>query len=67
MLIVSSAAFMRFVTQRSYKLRDDPNDSCKGDYRCKSEEVFPQRATLSSAGRGALTLDLFCYCIFDKL
>ena len=30
---------------------------------CKSEEVFPQRATLSSAGRGAPTLDLFCYCI----
>ena len=30
---------------------------------CKSEEVFPQRATLPSAGRGAPTLDLFCYCI----
>ena len=34
MLIVSSPAFIRFVTQRSYKLLDDPNDSCKGDYRC---------------------------------
>ena len=30
---------------------------------CKSEEVFPRRATLSSAGRGAPTLDLFCYCV----
>ena len=30
---------------------------------CKSEEVLPQRATLSSAGRGAPTSDLFCYCI----
>ena len=30
---------------------------------CKLEEVFPQRATFSSAGRGAPTLDLFCYCI----
>ena len=30
---------------------------------CKSEEVFPQRTTLSSAGRGAPTLALFCYCI----
>ena len=30
---------------------------------CKSDEVFPQRATLSSSGRGAPTLDLFCYCI----
>ena len=30
---------------------------------CKSEEVFPQRTTLSSTGRGAPTLALFCYCI----